>query len=64
GEALLIAEFKEIVAGKASLKAEICENCYEKYYPSGVIGKLIDIKEKLKRDRLKLHSIGRVYETV
>lgn len=44
------------------VKAEVCEQCHERYYASGTVDKLIGIKEDLKKDRLKLHEVGKVYE--
>ncbi|MBU2568336.1 MAG: YgiT-type zinc finger protein [Elusimicrobia bacterium] len=59
---------EEVIEGTkhviVKVNAGVCENCHERYYPSGVIDKLIDIKERLKRNRIKLHPIGKVYETV
>ncbi|OGX21756.1 MAG: hypothetical protein A2Y00_04510 [Omnitrophica WOR_2 bacterium GWF2_43_52] len=42
--------------------AEVCLNCGERYYPSGVVDKLISLKESLRKRNLKLHEIGKVYE--
>ncbi len=44
------------------VKAEVCLNCGERYYASGVVDKLIGLKESLRKHRLRLHQIGKVYE--
>ncbi len=44
------------------VKAEVCEQCHERYYASGAVDKLIEIKEDLKKYHLKLHEVGKVYE--
>ena len=44
------------------VKAEVCEQCHERYYASGVVDKLIDLKERFRGHRSALHSIGKVYE--
>jgi len=44
------------------VKAEVCEQCHERYYASGFIDRLIEIKEDLKKHQLSLHEIGKVYE--
>lgn len=46
------------------VKAEVCVNCQERYYASGVVDRLINIKENFKKRNLKLHEIGKVYEVV
>lgn len=44
------------------VRAEVCEQCHESYYSSGIVDKLIEIKENLKTHQLKLHQIGKVYK--
>jgi len=44
------------------VKAEVCEQCHERYYASGIVEKLIEIKESLRKHRLSLHPVGKVYE--
>lgn len=44
------------------VKAEVCEQCHERYYASGIVDKLIGIKEDLKKHQLPLHEIGKVFE--
>ena len=46
------------------VKAEVCLNCGERYYASGVVDKLVDLKENLRKRHLKLHEIGKVYELI
>jgi len=57
---------EEIVEGNdrilVKVKAEVCEQCHERYFASGIVNKLIEIKEDLKGHRLKLNEIGKVYE--
>ncbi|MFH1258411.1 MAG: YgiT-type zinc finger protein [Elusimicrobiota bacterium] len=44
-----------------NVKAEVCEQCHERYYASGVVNKLIELKEALRLHQLKLKEIGKVY---
>lgn len=57
---------EEVIEGNehvvVQVKAEVCESCHERYYPSGVVDKLIEIKENLKKKKLKLRPVGKVYE--
>ena len=46
------------------VEAEVCENCRERYYADGIVDKLIDLKERLKKHKVKMHEIGKVYESV
>jgi YgiT-type zinc finger domain-containing protein len=44
------------------VKAEVCEQCHERYYASGIVEKLIELKENLRKRRVSLHLVGKVYE--
>lgn len=44
------------------VKAEVCQQCHERYYASGIVDRLIELKENLRKHRLSLHPIGKVYE--
>ena len=44
------------------VKAEVCENCHDRYYQHGVVDKLIGLREALIKSKLKLHEVGKVYE--
>lgn len=44
------------------VRAEVCKQCHERYYASGIVDKLIELKDDLKRHQLSLHEIGKVYE--
>lgn len=44
------------------VKAEVCLNCGERYYASGVVDKLVELKENSGKHGLKLREIGKVYE--
>lgn len=46
------------------VKADVCLNCGERYYASGVVDKLVNLKENLRKHNLRLHEIGKVYELV
>lgn len=46
------------------VKAEVCLDCGERYYASGVVDRLINIKDNLKKRNLKLHEIGKVYKLI
>lgn len=46
------------------VKAEVCEQCHERYYASGIVDKLIEVKECFKKHSLGLQEIGKVYELV
>ncbi|OGX51534.1 MAG: hypothetical protein A3G37_02990 [Omnitrophica WOR_2 bacterium RIFCSPLOWO2_12_FULL_46_30] len=46
------------------VRAEVCLNCGERYYASGIVDKLISLKESFKKRGLKLHEIGKVYELI
>lgn len=66
GELIEKTVLEEIIEGNdhvvVKVKAEVCEQCHERYYASGIVDKLIDIKENLKRHQVKLNEIGKVYE--
>ena len=57
---------EEVIDGNehvvVKVKAEVCENCHERYYASGVVDKLIEVKENLRENKLNLRVIGKVYE--
>ena len=44
------------------VKAEVCQQCHERYYASGVVDRLIHLKDNLGKRKVELHQIGRVYE--
>lgn len=46
------------------VKAEVCLNCGERYFAGGVINRLLELKESLKKHYLKLHEVGKVYELI
>jgi len=46
------------------VKAEVCVNCNERYYPEGTIDRLIQLREKLEKKKVKLREIGKVYKVV
>ena len=57
---------EEVIEGNKHLvvqvKAEVCINCHERYYASGVVDYLIEVKKKLKHNDIDLHPIGKVYK--
>lgn len=44
------------------VKSDVCIQCHERYYASGIVDKLIEIKDNLHKHKLSLHPIGKVYE--
>ena len=46
------------------VRAEVCINCGERYYASGVVDRLIGFKESLRKKSLKHHEVGKVYEFI
>lgn len=57
---------EEISTGKdrvvVKVKAEICLNCHERYFEEGVVDRLIELKEKMEKNKLNLREIGKVYK--
>ena len=66
GELIEKTVTEEVIEGNdhivVKVKAEVCQQCHERYYASGIVDKLIEIKEDLKNKSLRLHEIGKVYE--
>ncbi|MFH2070745.1 MAG: YgiT-type zinc finger protein [Elusimicrobiota bacterium] len=54
---------EEIVVGNKHLvlkvKAEVCGNCHERYYASGVVDKLIKVKEDFEGEQSEVTSYWR-----
>lgn len=48
------------------VKAEVCENCHERYYPSGTIDYLQSVKKEMaktfKKNRSAYKEVGRIYK--
>lgn len=55
-----IAEGNDRVVTK--VRANVCEDCHERYYQEGVVDNLIRLKETLSKKKLKLQQVGKVYE--
>lgn len=59
---------EEISTGKnrvmVKVKAEVCLNCQERYFEEGVVDRLIELKEKMEKNKLNLREIGKVYKLV
>lgn len=44
------------------LDAEECDNCHERYFPSGTVDYLQRLKEELKTKRSSFKVVGQVYQ--
>ncbi|OIO75330.1 MAG: hypothetical protein AUJ85_03410 [Elusimicrobia bacterium CG1_02_37_114] len=62
GELLKKQVTEEVIEGNEhvvlKVETDVCTNCHERYYASGVVDKLIDIKENLKAKKLKLRLVS------
>lgn len=46
------------------LKANVCENCHERYFAEGTGDYLLNLKKEIKADKSQLKPIGQVYQAV
>lgn len=57
---------EEVKAGKdhilVTVKAEVCENCHERYYSAGTVDRLSVLGKGLKAKKSSYKEIGKVYE--
>ena len=44
------------------VKAEVCQDCSERYYPEGTIDYLIDLKERIWARQENMTQTGRVFK--
>lgn len=44
------------------VKAEVCQNCFERYYSEGTVDRLIELKEAIKEGKVKGKEVGKVYQ--
>lgn len=57
---------EEVKAGTdhilVTIKAEVCENCHERYYSAGTVDRLSSLKKVLKEKKSSYKEVGKVYE--
>ncbi len=56
---------EEIKVGKdhvlVQITAEICEHCHERYFSDSALGKMLELKQKLKKDKKHFKAVGKVF---